>query len=97
VRAALVAAFAAARERAPPLARRRILIVGAGMSGLAAARQLLHWGHDVLVAEARPRAGGRIATLRDSHGAPIDAGAMISTGDEPNPFALLSRQLGLRA
>lgn len=40
--------------------QRRVLVLGAGMSGLAAARELSHRGYDVLVVEARNRVGGRL-------------------------------------
>lgn len=52
-----------------PLRRRtapkRVVVVGAGLAGLAAAYELQRAGHDVVVLEARPFAGGRVRTLRD--------------------------------
>ncbi|HZG42388.1 MAG TPA: FAD-dependent oxidoreductase, partial [Longimicrobium sp.] len=39
-----------------------ILVVGAGLAGLAAALELERSGHEVLVLEARDRPGGRVLT-----------------------------------
>jgi monoamine oxidase len=42
------------------LRRVRVVVVGAGFSGMAAATELLAGGHEVTVLEARDRAGGRV-------------------------------------
>ncbi len=73
----------------------RILIVGAGMAGLAAARELRRSGFETLVLEARERIGGRIRTDR-SLGVPIDLGASWIHGKRGNPMASLARDLKLR-
>src|SRR5688572_12141004 len=58
--------------------RRKVVVIGAGLAGLAAAYELDSFGYDVLVLEARMRAGGRVQTLREpfSDGLYAEAGAM---------------------
>jgi len=70
-----------------------VIVVGAGIAGLAAARQLVEAGYDVTVLEARERLGGRIFT-DDSLGAPIDLGAAWIHGNEKNPITELASEAG---
>lgn len=49
----------------------RVTIVGAGVAGIAAARQLADAGFEVLVIEARTRVGGRISTVTDAEDWPF--------------------------
>jgi monoamine oxidase len=44
---------------------RRVVVVGAGLAGLAAAHELTRHGRVVTIVEARSRAGGRVWTARD--------------------------------
>jgi monoamine oxidase len=53
----------------------RILVIGAGFAGLAAADSLHAGRHEVLVLEARDRVGGRVHTRRLANGAVIEMGA----------------------
>ncbi len=56
-------------------ASRRVIVIGAGLSGLASARLLEKLGVEVLVLEARERIGGRVYTL-DLPGSP-EGGANV--------------------
>jgi monoamine oxidase len=74
--------------------RSSVIIIGAGIAGLAAARQLVNGGHLVTILEARDRIGGRIWTDR-TLGLPIDLGAAWIHGVEGNPITQLAAQFDL--
>ena len=67
-----------------------VLIIGAGMAGLGAARMLAERGQRVLVLEARPRVGGRIYTERASAGVLIEHGAEFVHGRAPELWSLIN-------
>ncbi|HVR21201.1 MAG TPA: NAD(P)/FAD-dependent oxidoreductase [Polyangiaceae bacterium] len=69
---------------------RDVLVLGAGMAGLSAARELCHRGVSVTVLEARARAGGRILT-EDVPGwaTPVELGAEFVHGRPRELFALI--------
>ncbi len=72
-----------------------VVIIGAGISGLAAAQQLTEQGRKVTVLEARDRIGGRIWTDR-SLGAAVDLGASWIHGTEGNPLMDLCDQAEIK-
>lgn len=44
---------------------KKVIVLGAGLAGLAAGYELAQAGHDVTILEARARPGGRVDTLRE--------------------------------
>lgn len=75
---------------------KKITVIGAGLAGLAAARQLQQMGHEVLVLEARDRLGGRIWTSQQWSDLPLDLGASWIHGTEGNPLTALADKLGAK-
>jgi monoamine oxidase len=74
-----------------------IIVIGAGVAGLAAARTLLEAGLRVKVLEARDRIGGRIMTVRDKRvSVPLELGAEFIHGRAPET-ADIAREAGLVA
>jgi monoamine oxidase len=57
-----------------------VLVVGAGLAGLTAARRLEQAGHDALVVEARDRVGGRTLSLPVPGADPDDPAAVLDLG-----------------
>ena len=64
-----------------------VLVIGAGISGLAAAASLQAAGYRVIVLEARNRIGGRVWTNRAWPDMPLDMGASWIHGVDGNPIA----------
>lgn len=74
-----------------------VVIIGAGVSGLAAAGELRNSGLSVLILEARDHVGGRASTRHEPDlSAPIELGAEFIHGRVPETFELL-REVGKAA
>ncbi len=71
--------------------RERIIVLGAGAAGLAAARKLHDEGLAVTVLEARDRVGGRAFTSYDIASHPVELGAEFVHGENVSTWQYLTR------
>jgi len=74
-----------------------VVVIGAGVAGLTAARKLQESGKKVAVLEARERIGGRVATDQTSFSRPFDLGAHWFHQEEPgqNQLAVWAQNQGI--
>src|SRR3954469_12143601 len=74
---------------------RRVIVVGGGLAGLAAAHELVAAGYKVHLYEARNRLGGRVLTMPDLvHGKTVEAGGEFVGANHPT-WAAYARQFEL--
>ncbi|TDC63106.1 flavin monoamine oxidase family protein [Streptomyces hainanensis] len=73
--------------------RADVVVVGAGLAGLVAARELVAAGHDVLVAEAGDRVGGRTRSRRIGEVTVQLGGTFVGPGQDR--VRRLARELGV--
>ncbi|MFD7879081.1 flavin monoamine oxidase family protein [Streptomyces sp. NPDC059766] len=72
-----------------------VIVLGAGLAGLAAARDLAAAGTDVLVLEARDRVGGRVEQARLPDGRTVQLGGEV-VGRAHTAYLDLAAELGLK-
>jgi rhodanese-related sulfurtransferase len=68
--------------------KKKVAIIGGGLSGLAAAKYLVDAGHEPLVLEARNVLGGKVSAWQDEDGDWIETGLHIFFGAYPNMMNL---------
>jgi monoamine oxidase len=96
VAAGIPAAAEAKRARHRVRTRRAdVVIVGAGIAGLTAARALRRKGRSVIVMEARERVGGRTWSKNVGHGEVADLGAAFVGPTQDHVLALI-KSLGIK-
>jgi monoamine oxidase len=74
---------------------KKVIIIGAGLAGLTAAKMLKASGFDVVVLEAQSKVGGRLRTDR-SLGVAFDEGASWIHGIDKNPITRLANESGMQ-
>lgn len=75
-------------------AKKKVIVIGAGISGLAAAHDLHAKGHEIVVLEAKDTIGGRIQSTT-VNGQKFELGASFIHGNQKNPVAALLEQEGI--
>lgn len=68
-----------------------VIVVGGGISGLVAAREITATGRSVVLLEGATRLGGRIRTLRTPLGVPVELGATWAHWSHPHLWSELTR------
>ncbi|MBX7241184.1 MAG: FAD-dependent oxidoreductase [Bacteroidia bacterium] len=86
-------ASACGRENIDPKDK-TVIVIGAGISGLAAAKKLKEKGFNIIILEAQDKVGGRLRTNR-SLGVAFDEGASWIHGVNGNPITSLAQQSGM--
>src|SRR5687768_15370091 len=90
---AAVATAAGLVPRASLAANPDVIVIGAGMAGIAAAQIIQQSRHSVVVLEARERIGGRTHTESGTFGFPHDHSAAWFEAAERNPLVKQARGL----
>ena len=92
--AAAASGLSALPLRSSRSADRDVVVVGAGIAGITAARLLREQGYSVTVLEARSRIGGRAYTESKTFGIPYDHGCAWLHSADINPLTDMVRGAG---
>lgn len=75
--------------------RPKVIVLGAGIAGLTAARQLQFFGFEVFILESRNRIGGRVCTYKQGEYI-ADVGSTVICGLGGNPLRVLEKQIPMK-
>lgn len=92
---ALAASTLAFSARAGTVTDTDVIIIGAGVAGISAARQLQAASIRTLILEARDRIGGRVLTDTQTLGHKFDRGPYWLHNKATNPLVPLAREAGI--
>jgi 2,4-dienoyl-CoA reductase-like NADH-dependent reductase (Old Yellow Enzyme family)/thioredoxin reductase len=81
----------------PSSERRRVVVVGAGPAGLAAAREAALRGHDVVILEREDEIGGQLCLMRDAPGQAEIAATLLRNHEETINAPNVELRLGTAA
>ena len=85
-----------AQQAARAAAGKRVVVIGAGLGGLACAHELLAAGYDVTVIEARNRVGGRVLSFSDLvPGKNVEGGGELIGSNHPT-WVAYAEKFGLK-
>ena len=91
----LAASTVAFSVRAGTVTDTDVIIIGAGVAGISAARRLKAAGVRTIIFEARDRIGGRVLTDTQTLGRAFDRGAYWLHNKATNPLVPLAREAGI--
>ena len=87
-------AAATPKASSAPTSTADVVVVGAGLAGLSAARDLVAAGRSVVVLEARDRVGGRVLNVDLGNGVITEGGAEF-IGPTQDRIAALAKDVGV--
>jgi 15-cis-phytoene desaturase len=87
---ALSQSFTTTLHAQKPSKKKKVAIIGGGLSGLSCAKYLADAGHEAVVYEARDVLGGKVSAWQDEDGDWIETGLHIFFGAYPNMMNLFS-------
>lgn len=91
---AMSSSFRTSLRVTSPSQKKKVAIIGGGLSGLSCAKYLVDAGHEPTVYEARDVLGGKVSAWRDADGDWIETGLHIFFGAYPNVMNMFA-ELGI--